>query len=90
MHIKMFSTSCNLKRFDIPTTVLPKIRVFWDVTLYGVVNSHRRYERSYCYNLQGQAERSTWRLRCGRPKYSNRNISVLILTVDLVLIRCQK
>jgi len=90
MYIKIFSTNCNLKRSEILTTVLPKIRVFWDVTLRRVVNSHRRYERWYCYNIQGQTKRSTWRLRCLRPEYSNRNISVLILTVDLVLIRHQE
>ena len=56
MHIKMFSTNCNLKWYEILTTVLPKIRVFWDVTLCRVVNSQRRYDRSYYYNLQGQVE----------------------------------
>lgn len=38
--------SSNCARFWSVTAVLPKIQVFWDVTLWGLLNSSRRFERN--------------------------------------------
>jgi hypothetical protein len=40
---------------EVLRSVLPKIRVLWNVTLYCWVSSSRRFEGSYCLHLQDQA-----------------------------------
>jgi hypothetical protein len=46
------STPTNFfKIFEVLTAMIPKIRVFWDVTLCRCVKISRRFERLYIYIL---------------------------------------
>jgi len=49
----MNTTVVYIVTFQVLTAVLLKIRFFWDVKPYILVNGYRRFELQYCLHLQG-------------------------------------
>ena len=52
--LKSSSKNSYDPRSEVHTSMILKIQIFWHVTPYRLVNSHRRFEGSKCLPLQGQ------------------------------------
>ena len=48
----------TVTRFEVLTAVLLKIYVSWDITSCLLINSYRRFARSYCLRVQDQASQN--------------------------------